>query len=546
IGEVWIGSGQSNMQWPVQAVVNAEAEIAAADHPQIRLFTVPRVTAFAPQEDTKGRWQRCTPETVPGFSAVAFFFGRQIQQELGVPVGLINSSWGGTIIEAWMDRASLEEAGVEAEGLAAMEEAQARLPELLAAKEAAQRAVVQALTDDGPAVVEAVDDGWATMEVPAQWEQAGLPGFDGLVWFRKVVDLPASWAGRDLVLHLGPVDEIDDTFFNGVRIGGLGSFADGVVEYWDDSRVYPVPGRLVRAGRNHLAVRALDTAMAGGLWGARPEEMFLQPAGGAGSSDEDVRLSVAGAWRYRPGPVLPQVPTLDNPNQPTVLYNAMIHPLIPFSLRGALWYQGESNRGQGLEYEQRMRCLINGWRRLWEVGSFPFLYVQLAPFRYGDNPELLGAIWEAQRRVLTLPNTGMAVTTDIGDLDDIHPVNKQEVGRRLALWALARTYGRPNLVCSGPLVTRATAEGNSLRLAYDGTGSGLASRDGQPLTWFEVAGADGRFHPATARIDGSAVVLTSPAVTTPVQARFAWNEEAVPNLINREGLPASPFLIEAR
>ncbi|MFH1568765.1 MAG: sialate O-acetylesterase, partial [Gemmatimonadota bacterium] len=460
VGEVWIGSGQSNMQMSVQAVDDAGLEIEAADHPRIRLFTVPRVPAFSPQEDVVGTWQVCSPETVPGFSAVAYFFGRQIHRELGVPVGLVNSSWGGTIIEAWMDRGALEGAGLEAERLGAIDEARSRLPDLERQKAAIRAAMLQALGDDGPASPALDDAGWRQMETPTTWEQGGLPGYDGLVWFRKQVEVPAGWAGHDLVLHLGPVDEIDDTFFNGVRVGGLGSFEPRVTDYWDDPRVYTIPGKLVAAGANLLAVRCIDGAGAGGLWGAEAKDMVLVPADAA--PDEVHPVSVAGPWRYRAGPQLVTVPELGNPNQPTVLYNAMIHPLIPLSLRGALWYQGESNRGQGLEYELRMRALIGGWRGLWGLGDFPFLYVQLAPFRYGSDPELLGAIWEAQRRVLAVPNTGMAVTTDIGNLADIHPTNKQEVGRRLALWALARTYGRQDLVYSGPLVAGAAAEGSSL------------------------------------------------------------------------------------
>jgi sialate O-acetylesterase len=275
--------------------------------------------------------------------------------------------------------------------------------------------------------------------------------------------------------------------------------------------------------------------------------MVLEPAAGTGATAD--RVALAGPWRYRPGPRLEAVPIADDPNQPTVLYNAMIHPLLGFGLHGVVWYQGESNLVQGLGYEQRLRLLIDGWRRLWGVGPFAFYYVQLAPFAYGPygfDSGLLPQIWEAQRRVLAVPNTGMVVTTDLGDLTDIHPRCKQEVGRRLAQWALARTYGRADGVCSGPLVVDAVAEANALRLRFTETGTGLAARDGQPLTWFEVAGADSVFQLATARVDGNSIVLTSDAVATPVQARFAWSERATPNLVNREGLPASPFWVQAR
>ncbi|MBT4497851.1 MAG: sialate O-acetylesterase [Gemmatimonadetes bacterium] len=543
IGEVWIGSGQSNMQWSVAASADKEAEIAAADHPQIRLFTMAHTTALEPQEEAQGTWSMCTPETVGPFSAVAYFFGREIQRELNVPVGLINSSWGGTIIEAWTDRASLEKLGSLDKRLATFDQIYARLPELEKEQEQADEAMRKALADDGPAAPGLDDSAWKQMEIPNQWEQGGLPGFDGLVWFRRTVEIPSSWAGRDLILQLGPADEVDDTYFNGVRIGGMGSFEPWVNVYWDQPREYRIPGHLVQRENNVLAVRIIDKAGAGGLWGSPAEEMQLLPADA--SADGDSPVSIAGSWRYLQGPELTTIESLSGPNNATVLYNAMIHPLLRFPMRGVLWYQGEANRGQGLEYEQRMRALINGWRRLWNLGDFPFLYVQLAPYRYGGDATLLAQIWEAQRRVLTLPNTGMAVTTDVGNVEDIHPIKKQEVGQRLSLWALAHTYGRDDLVYSGPLATSVAREGNRLRVHF-AFGVGLAARNGRELTSFEVAGADGQFHPATASLDSETVLLHSPAVSTPEQVRFGWHEEANPNLINAEGLPASPFTLTVR
>ena len=543
IGEVWIGSGQSNMQWSVAASADKAAEIAAADPPQIRLFTMAHTTALEPQEEAQGTWSMCTPETVGPFSAVACFFGREIQRELNVPVGLINSSWGGTIIEAWTDRASLEKLGSLDKRLATFDQIYARLPELEKEQEQADEAMRKALADDGPAAPGLDDSAWKQMEIPNQWEQGGLPGFDGLVWFRRTVEIPSSWAGRDLILQLGPADEVDDTYFNGVRIGGMGSFEPWVNVYWDQPREYRIPGHLVQRENNVLAVRIIDKAGAGGLWGSPAEEMQLLPADA--SADGDSPVSIAGSWRYLQGPELTTIESLSGPNNATVLYNAMIHPLLRFPMRGVLWYQGEANRGQGLEYEQRMRALINGWRRLWNLGDFPFLYVQLAPYRYGGDATLLAQIWEAQRRVLTLPNTGMAVTTDVGNVEDIHPIKKQEVGQRLSLWALAHTYGRDDLVYSGPLATSVAREGNRLRVHF-AFGVGLAARNGRELTSFEVAGADGQFHPATASLDGETVLLHSPAVSTPEQVRFGWHEEANPNLINAEGLPASPFTLTVR
>lgn len=541
IGEVWIASGQSNMGMTVASSDNAEAEIAAASAPQIRLYSVPHVISFAPEEEVGGQWRVCSPQTVGSFSAVAYYCGRSLHEELGVPVGLINTSWGGTIIEAWTDRTSLEKCPDLAAQLQRMDDARGHWEELREKKRASVAAMHQMETDAVLAATmsdPALDDAtWPEMVVPEWWEKAGLPDFDGLVWFRKSLELPASWAGQDLVLHLGPVDEIDATYFNGERIGGQGSYAEGMVDHWDDPREYGVPGSLVKAGRNLLTVRIIDTARAGGLWGSPAEEMYLTPA----DAVDAARVSVAGAWRYQTGPQLFSFPEENSPNQPAVLYNAMVHPLIPFAFRGVLWYQGEGNVGQGLLYTDRMQSLIEGWRGLWSQGDFPFYYTQLAPFRYpSSSPHLLPQMWEAQERALRLPNTGMAATTDIGDLADIHPTNKQEVGRRLALWALARTYGR-DVVYSGPRYEHMKVEGEALRLHFHHVHGGLASRDHQPLTWFEIAGADSTFVPATAVIDGETVVVSSPQVPEPMAARFGWHQEAEPNLVNDAGLPALPF-----
>jgi len=237
---------------------------------------------------------------------------------------------------------------------------------------------------------------------------------------------------------------------------------------------------------------------------------------------------------YKPHP-------LSSHSAPTGLYNGMVHALVPFGIRGAIWYQGESNRHDGMLYHEKMKGLINGWRKVWAQGDFPFLFVQLAPYNYGRAPFDLPKIWEAQTATLAVPNTGMAVTTDVGNLRDIHPRNKQAVGRRLALWALARTYGQTGLVYSGPLYKSMSVEGDKIRLVFNHVASGLASRDGKPLTWFEIAGKDKNFVKAEAKIDGDTVVVSSAEVAAPAAVRFGWHHEAEPNLVNNEGLPASPF-----
>ena len=356
VGEVWVCSGQSNMQWSVAASNNPQEEIAAADYPNIRLFTVTRKIAEEPVDDCTGAWASCGPETIPGFTAVGYFFGRHLHKELNVPIGLINSSWGGTIAEAWMSNAGL----------------------------------------------------------------LGEPDFE-------------------------PILERAATF--------------------------------------------------------NPK----------------------------------------NPNQATNLYDGMLHPIIPFGIRGAIWYQGESNSGRAKQYKKLFPAMITDWRKNWNQGDFPFLFVQLAPYRYGNSdPRCLAETWEAQSSTLSLANTGMAVTTDIGNIKDIHPRNKQDVGLRLGLWALAKTYGR-SLVYSGPLYDSMAVEGDKIRVKFDHVGGGLKSADDQPLSHFTIAGEDQEFKPAEATIDGDTIVVKSDEVSSPVAVRFAWSDTAEPNFCNKEGLPASPF-----
>ncbi|MDP6015035.1 MAG: sialate O-acetylesterase [Candidatus Latescibacteria bacterium] len=293
------------------------------------------------------------------------------------------------------------------------------------------------------AAAQADDGDWSSMDVPGRWEDSDLGPFDGMVWFRRTVDIPDAWAGRDLELHLGPIDEVDVTWFDGAHVGTTGNYTDGVIEFWDDARLYTVPGHLVKAGRRSIAVRAIDGYGWGGLWGSDAEDMFVAPVGG-GSAD---RLALAGPWRSRAGVELTPAPAA-NQQRPGALYHAMIHPLIPYSVRGAIWYQGESNLWDGAAYADKMEALIGSWRRLWGQ-PLAFYYAQLAPYRYG-SPDRLPLLWEAQTDVMDrVSDTGMAVITDVGSVDDIHPTDKQTVGSRLAGWALARTYGRA-IPYSGP------------------------------------------------------------------------------------------------
>lgn len=539
IGEVWVCSGQSNMEmplkgWPGGPVLNSAAAINSADYPSIRLFTVQRHVALRPQEDCTGSWEPCSPGTAGAFSATAYFFGLELYRKLKIPVGLIHTSWGGTVAEAWTSEEALRPLGDFNEKL---NEQDSLLPHLaqLEEEDARNAALWKEEVEqvDGHYAAAGLEDaGWKTMQLPAYWETAGLPGFDGIVWFRKTVSLPASWAGKELQLDLGPIDDMDITWFNGHKIGGITENG-----YSAENRSYRVPGNLVRPGKNVIAVRVLDLRGNGGIYGD-VGLMQLYPV-----NYKNERISMAGGWRYGATRRKPQTQVSENPNAPSVLYNGMIAPVVPFAIRGAIWYQGESNVGRAEQYSRLFPTMITDWRARWEAGDFPFYFVQIAPFPYGGDGTKSAALRDAQRRTLALAQTGMAVTLDIGDTTNIHPANKEEVGRRLALWALAKTYGQRKIVYSGPLYKRMQVEGNQVRLFFDFADKGLMTKGGK-LTSFEVAGSDGRFLAAQAVIKGKNVVVSSEQVSHPVAVRYAWRDNAVPHLFNRSGLPASAFTTE--
>lgn len=357
VGEVWVCSGQSNMEWSVAASLNPQEEAKNGDHPMIRMFTVAKNPTEKPQDDCNGQWDVCSPQTVSRFSAVGYYFARKLNQDLQVPVGMVHTSWGGTICEAWTSKEALE----------------------------------------------AESD------------------------FKPIVDRGATFK--------------------------------------------------------------------------------------------------------------------KDPNQATNLFDGMVNPLIPYGIKGAIWYQGESNLSRAAQYHKLFPTMIGDWRKRWGQGDFPFLFVQLAPYRYGGQPvEHCAELWASQLHTLkTVPNTGMAVTTDITTINDIHPKNKQDVGKRLALWALAKTYEKKDLVYSGPIYDSAAVEGGKIRVKFQHVGGGLVARGDKPLSHFTIAGEDGKFVPAEATIDGDSVLVSAKDVAKPASVRFAWNDTAEPNFFNKEGLPASPF-----
>jgi sialate O-acetylesterase len=557
VGEVWLCGGQSNMEWSVgpgvgQGVLNWQKEVETADFPEIRLFEVQHQISLDPQQDCVGSWKKCSPETVQRFSAIGYFFGRNLHQKLQVPVGLISSNWGGTVAETWTSREALQ-----------------NLDSFTAPLKSLDTLAEQLQSDGGLAglrqqwweKLDRVDPGgaagqWSQPKVDhKQWKLVQLPGvwggklasFDGVVWYRKQISIPESWAGTALKLELGPIDDFDTTWFQGLRVGALDQPGQ-----WQTARVYNIPAEAVKGGVATISVRVVDTGGAGGFAG-QAKQMRIRPAVESGPLAEAF-LSLAGSWYRHQGASLtslgayPSRPALHQ-NLPTVLHNGMLRPLIPYGIQGAIWYQGESNRTRPEQYRKLFPAMIADWRKLWGRGDFPFYFVQIAPFRYGGDSGQAAALREAQAMTLSEPNTGMVVTMDIGNPGNIHPIQKQEVGRRLSLWALSHRYPEAvskDLIFSGPLMTRWRIKGDAIRLTFGYAGKGLRSRNEQALSHFTIAGADQIFHSATARIEqdtnGEWVVdVHSDQVVQPLAVRYAWAAADEPNLCNSAGLPAPSF-----
>lgn len=579
-GEVWLCSGQSNMAMAVKSCLNPEKEIAlAADYPQIRLFKEARKTAFhGPQSQPEGSgWEICSPATVENFSAIAYFFGRKLQTDLRVPIGLIDSAWGGTRIQAWIGRNAFESAGLT-QDLAILRDARSQTPQTLEQRHreflrrfrkwesdflnsnpAATRAAAEWKKESIP------ETGWTALDLPGEVD-ANPPFFDldGVFWIRKTIQLSPEFAQSDLTLKIDRIDDCDEAWFNGVRIGGTGTETPS---YWSTPRNYRIPAGTARAGANTLAIRIIDHASA-----AAVGELRLVSSTGK-------TMDLAGRWLAklefavdsRKIPPRPQPPFPYNQNTPSVLYNAMIAPWTTYPIRGILWYQGEANASDPKAYMTYFPLLIQSWRKAWNEPAMPFLFVQLAAFERHQpqkklppdffrnrRPSARGGwapLREVQEAALLLPNTGMATAIDIGDPNDIHPKNKQEVARRLALEAERIAYGREpvraagkgepasaeKVMTRGPIYEKMKIEGGRIRLFFRFVGRGLMAKGGS-LKQFSIAGNDGKFVWANAVIDGKTVVVWSPEVPSPRAVRYAWDSYPEgANLCNLDGLPAGSF-----
>jgi len=545
VGDVWICSGQSNMEFGIANAINAADDIKSADYPNIRLYAVPKLIAASPVKVNAADWKVCTPDSVEhdggwgGFSAVGYFFGRKLHQDLKVPIGLIHTSWGGTVAEAWTEEAALGKHLPEfrplLNGLDSFRKQrdshtiQERFAEWYQKNDAGMSAA-------RPWSDQTLDDGdWKTMNVPEFFQKSGLPELNNqqsIVWMRKSFDLTADQAGKDLVLNF-VADDNDVTFVNGTKVGAT----DG----YNVPRAYKVPSSLLKAGKNVVAVRVTDTSAPGGIYG-QPDSVRIDVPG-------ETAISLSGAWRVKLGAVVnaknPFPTTIeDNPNYTTVLYNGMIAPLAPYGIKGAIWYQGESNADRGFQYRTLLPTMITSWRDAFGQGKFPFLIVELAGFgqpKTQPGDDSWAELREAQQLTAwKFADAGIATAIDIGDANDIHPKNKQEVGRRLALVAEAKVYNQ-RVNYSGPVYKSVKPDGMTLRIKFDHTEGGLKTSDGGKLRGFSIAGDDQKWYWADAKIDGDTIVVSSNMLVSPVAVRYSWASFSDSNLVNGEGLPAFPF-----
>ena len=577
IGEVWLASGQSNMEWPLRRARNGEAEVAQANHAQIRLFQTPKTLAPGGprQEVAGGSWKVCTPESAADFSAVAYFFARQFQRDRNVPVGIIESSWGGTPILSWMSPQSFDAPGLAAARYA--RDSASLTPDQLAPVAAREKRradnefeawltlirntyALQISEASGWNRQDLILKGWTPVTLPA----ALPPDFDGAVYYRRQLELPEAWLNHELELSLGVIDDCDEVFFNGQRIGAT---LTDTPNYYAQFRRYRIPAHLVRQQRdNTLAIRVLDL-FGGGGFQSPAAALALRRADGEGET-----LSLAGPWLSRveftieservparPEPFSDRVADRERPNYPGTLYNGMIAPWTRFPLRGIIWYQGEQNVGDPRGYYRLQKLLIEDWRQQWGLPELAFVLTQLAPLQeFGARLE--PGFWkrepigndqwsqlrEAQAAVVRrVPRTGMAVTLDVGDPSDIHPIDKEPVGYRLAREAERIVYGEGPTPSAGPVFERMEIEGDRARLHFRNATDGLVAKGGK-LGGFVLAGEDRRWVRAEAEVDGDTVLIHAPGVSRPKHVRYGWARyPGDANLYNTAGFPAGPFRTDA-
>ena len=545
VGDVWLASGQSNMEFITKKVNNSKEEIEKANYSNIRLFGVNKNLSFQPEKYIKSDgWVECSPKSVEYFSVIAYLFGRELCEKYQVPIGLISSSWGGTPAEAW----------VSAEGLNQLDEFKESVKNI-SSLDANKFDVFIKTRDEWYKGAGAIDRGhmangqswadtgintsdWSSMHLPGVWsENNQLKGYMGAIWFRKEIDIPANMVGKPLELNLASIAANDSTFFNGKFIGkGIG---------FGHKPIYKIPAEDVKAGKNLLVMRIQGFKLLSGVTGT-DNEFFAR--------NGNDRLELAGDWQYKTAADLENIPNIigierynkSMPQCPLVLYNAMIAPLIPYTIKGVIWYQGESNADsfeEANQYYTLFPTLIKDWRKQWGY-EFPFLFVQLAGYQ-PNKKEPTDYPWarvrEAQSKALSLPSTGMATAVDIGEENDVHPKNKQDVAHRLVLAAGKVAYGK-QVISSGPTFSKMTIEGDKIRISFNNVGSGLLTKGQYDyVRGFAIAGADKRFTWAKAYQDGNDIIVVSDKIKNPVAVRYDWCNFPDGNIYNKENLPATPF-----
>ncbi|MCC9167717.1 sialate O-acetylesterase [Pontibacter harenae] len=540
VGDVYLCSGQSNMvhQMSLHNITYAE-DIATANYPQIRHFWIPTTTNLQgpAKELSEASWKSANPQDVNNFSAVAYFFARKLYNEYKIPIGLINASVGGTPIEAWMSEEGLK--GFPAT-LATVEKNRdtsyvnsTQRRAMAAARANSQKPVQEKGLTGAVKWYETAYEpkGWRSINIPGYWEDQGIKDLNGTVWYRRELEIPAAMAGVPAKVFLGRIVDADVLYINGKQVGNT--------TYQYPQRRYSIPAGTLKPGKNLFVIKVTNN---GGKGGFVPDKPYYIEANGQ-------TLDLKGTWQYKVGEVYRPASGgneggINLQNQPTALYNAMVAPITDYTLKGILWYQGENNAGNPTEYKKLLPALISDWRNKWQQ-NLPFIYVQLPNYmevNYLPSESNWALMREAALQTLSVPNTAMAVTIELGEWNDIHPDNKKDVGERLALAAQKLIYGEKNLVSSGPLYQSHRIEGDKIIISFTNVGSGLTAIDGEELNWFAIAGEDKKFVWANARIEGDKVVVWSEEVPNPKYVRYAWadNPDGA-NLYNKESLPASPF-----
>ena len=539
-GDVWLCSGQSNMETTMSRVsLLYGKDIETCTNPNIRLFQVPvRWNYGQPQEDIQGgKWEAANPQNILKYTAVGYFFARELYEKYKIPVGIIQCAAGGSSAESWISEESLKAFPGQFK-IAKQLSDTTYLKNLLNTERTAQWKWFDELgkSDLGrkgmPWLIPQIDDSaWPTLQIPSSFREAGMDFKSGTVWFRKEIDLPESCSGKQALLELGTIVDSDSIFINGKFVGTTG--------YQYPPRRYTVASGILKSGKNNITVRVVSQSGNGAFIKEKPYQLTV---------DGQI-FDLKGTWKYNIGAKCGPSPTATFfPGKPLGLYNAMLSPIVNYGLKGMVWYQGESNAERAHEYKTVLSTLIGGWRTLWGQGDLPFLFVQLPDFMEPKNEPSEGGwatLRNQQLKTLSVPNTAMAVTIGLGEKNDIHPLRKKEVGQRLALVARKLAYGDKKVVASGPMYQSLKVKSNKIELDFSDCGSGLMTNDGKELKHFAIAGADKKFVWAKAEIKGNKIVVWNDAVSKPVSVRYAWADNpAGANLYNKEGLPASPFTTE--